>query len=270
MDRFGTGGLLLDTNYVSAWREGTTEPPSATADIYVSTATLQELYNMQSGEGWAYRYLIPTSFAFGHTGLLMRYRTYARTHSKLRNQILGGNSSVGLAVHLPVELGFHDEEYVRERGHPHLVQLHRLGSVDPIRELAREALGKATAKHVIANYKFITNHRIEPLAVDAVTVDTAISLLRLMKKLGINYKKNPRNTFNDLLILATAFEYGLSLRTNDKVLKRLALENGRSSIQPKLDFSTMAPPTPEPVQHKANEINGYVNGRWRELPPRLY
>lgn len=271
MPRSRPTGLLVDTNFVSAWREARIEPPSCETTVYVSTATLQELYNMQSGEGWGYRYLIPPFVYYG-PGFTVRYREYIRTRRARRENIgvLRGDSSVGFALRLPDDASFHDEEYVMECCHAQLVRLHKSGNSEPIEELARQALGRNISKCVKANFEFITEQRMEPILVDERIADLAVSLLRSMRNLAINYKARPRNTFNDLLILATALDYGLDLRTNDKVLKRISAENGLSVLHPREEFSLVTSPTPSRPPKNSRELNGYVNGQWRSLPPRLY
>ncbi|MGW4482015.1 hypothetical protein [Rhodococcus triatomae] len=262
--------LLVDTNYISAWREGSVDPPDASV-VYTSTTTLQELYNMQTGNGWEYRYQVPLGLAFGAVDDIADIRRFVRAHRGRfgTSRITRGNLPYAFTVRLPVDLAFHDEEYVTEFCHPHLVRLQKSGGTDSIRVLATEALGRSRAKPVVDSFIFVAEQNIEPIAADEKTGETAVILLRLMKRMGINYKKNPRNTFNDLLILATAIDYGLDLRTNDKVLMRLAESHGRSVTAPSGDFATLAAPSEAPKK-STNEIGGYVNSQWRKLPPRIY
>ncbi|MCZ4080493.1 hypothetical protein O1W68_21360 [Rhodococcus sp. H36-A4] len=52
-------GVLLDTNFISAWRSNRVTPPTDAGSLYISTTALQELYNMQGREGWEYAYTAP-------------------------------------------------------------------------------------------------------------------------------------------------------------------------------------------------------------------
>jgi len=50
--------LFLDTNVLSRWRADKWSPANS-ADLYITTVTLQEQYFMQSGGGWKYAYALP-------------------------------------------------------------------------------------------------------------------------------------------------------------------------------------------------------------------
>ena len=266
-------GVLLDTNFISAWRAGRVTPPTAVGPLYISTTALQELYNMQGREGWEYAYTVPmTTMQKAPLPLLAaqaaHFRAFLRRHPSDHITRRMKRWTDSFSITLPVY--FAAQVHVSELCHSTLARIHKKNAAYIIRETAQLTVGKNIAELAMDNYYFLVEQQVQPIPADDTIGELAVRLLKDFLASGTTAKGKPRNTFNDLMILATALNYGLDLLTDDKLLKRLAVDHGmRVSVESMGFFNLTEQPDNASTTPK-NEIGGYVNSQWRKLPPRMY
>ncbi|MFF5032229.1 type II toxin-antitoxin system VapC family toxin [Nocardia salmonicida] len=256
--------LLLDTNFISQWQRGVVSAPAAET-LLVSTATLQELYNMQSPDSWKYRYA-PPPFKDGppHFRFQVGLAPFLKEHvGRIRRGQAWLPSRDSFLVNFPSELsgyGFTDQ---REQAHNLVAQLHTWPAKPFLKVVVSTIFDKAIARIVGDHYEFVVSARIEPIPASPAIAEKAVILLSELVSSGINVKANPRNTFNDMLILATALIYDLELRTNDKLLFRMALKSGMKRTDRSDGFVTLSPVEFDTNKRPPEESKGYVNAPWR-------
>ncbi|MEV6361346.1 type II toxin-antitoxin system VapC family toxin [Nocardia asteroides] len=247
------GGLLLDTNYISKWQRGEAEPPEHNA-LFASTAALQELYNMQVTNSWEHRY-VPHAAAFHDNPSSLN--NFRRTPFRFK-------------VSFPAELAEFGYADRYEQGHVDVREIHSRRRMKEFRTLTVAALGSRSSRIVCAHYEFVLRQSIEPILVDEVIAQAAVLLLQDLLAKGINLKADRRNTFNDMLILATALALNLELRTDDKLLFRTAVDHGMEPVSESDGFTTLTPdtePQEEPAPPSREESKNYINAPWRDQRP---
>ncbi|MFE3280109.1 hypothetical protein [Nocardia sp. NPDC059239] len=71
-----------------------------------------------------------------------------------------------------------------------------------------------------------------------------------------------RNSFNDLLILATALRWGLAFKTDDRLLLELALRAGMIQTSYTSGVASLRPPVDTTGTSGSLESPRYINSRW--------
>ena len=228
---------------------------------------------MQGREDWEYAYTVPTRpLSRSHFPLLAareaHLRDYLRNHPRDRFDKRLKRWTDAFVVTLPVD--FAAQVYVSELCHSTLALVHKKNAAHVLRETAQFMVGRDIAGLAMDNYYFLVEQQVQPIPADDTIGELAVRLLKDFLSSGTTAKGKPRNTFNDLMILATALNYGLDLLTDDKLLKRLAVDHGmRVSVESMGFFNLTEQPDNASTTPK-NEIGGYVNSQWRKLPPRMY
>ncbi|MGW4123987.1 hypothetical protein [Nocardia sp. NPDC004711] len=97
-------------------------------------------------------------------------------------------------------------------------------------------------------------------------IDITVDLLREVLGACTNLERHRRNSFNDMLILATALRWGLEFNTDDRLLLELAL---RAEM---IQTSCPSGRQPETSVHTTGkscslESKRYINSRWRTRRP---
>lgn len=259
-----THGLLLDTNFISQWQRQLVSAPES-ENLFASTATLQELYNMQEPNSWRYRYALPRQPTHQHFQTAdPNFSRYLKEHADLiRKGKAWLPSQDQFLVHFPAylaEYGFVDQ---REQAHNLVAELSNWPAQSLLKTVASIALGKPAAHHVCNHYQFVVESGIKPIPASSTIAEYAVELLDKLIRSGVNVKANPRNTFNDMIILATALSYDLELRTGDKLLFRAALRFGMSRVKNSEGFATLTPVHQESDRRTPEESKGYINAPWR-------
>lgn len=128
---------------------------------------------------------------------------------------------------------------------------------------AIDHLPKAKRKALRRKFEFILDHRITCTPLSESTVVTAQDLLAsFLEKHEL--KQNFRNSWNDLLILATAVQAGGVLLTEDELLMRHAagVSGGRAEAIDRgvaIDFSIVG----ARVEKWKGESKGFINRGWQ-------
>lgn len=211
---------------------------------------------MQSSDGWNYRYLPVRRRILGMPLQHGPHRPGRRRFLAGKNDRFVVSFPAGLA-----EYGFSNEF---EQGHRAVSLIH----TDPTKAVLApnpDELSKLSARHVIEHYDFVLARKIKPVVVDEEIARRAIVYLRDFIESGNNVKSRPRNTFNDMLILATASFYKLHLRTEDRLLDKLYDKHGLKVTDRSDGFVTLTP-----SELEANEVPivkerplRYLNSQWR-------
>ena len=150
-----------------------------------------------------------------------------------------------------------------------LVEFGNVAVADVINHQAADVFSGAIAflpkdrrKRLRSKFEFLLEHSIVCVALGGPTVRLGHRLLaEFVSQYSI--KERFRNSWNDILIAATALREGTSLVTRDGVLNRFVADRHATSFEQlggnlRIDF-------PSPSQHtrtKSRESKGYVNRRW--------
>lgn len=124
-------------------------------------------------------------------------------------------------------------------------------------------LDKQQRKIIRKRFDFLLENKVrcQPLAKTSVRV--AMELLQEFRK-EHNLKENFRNSFNDMLILASAIDTSALLITEDSLLNKFASKQFTGAYQIQdgiatIDFSQDSLAT----RHKSRESKGYINKSWQ-------
>ncbi|WP_040801928.1 hypothetical protein [Nocardia higoensis] len=257
-----SNGILLDTNYLSKWQQGGIDRPGQDK-LAVSTTALQELYGMQATTGWGYRYLLPRMSGARRAARVSSPADLERHRSRIQQGVAWKNTTDRLVVDFPVELSRYGFVTTYEKSHHALAELQTAGATDILHTVATWAVGRDIGRIVEERSEFVARAGIEPIPLTERDIDTAVALLRDFLATGNNLKRHRRNSFNDLLILATALRRGMGLATDDRLLLELALRAGLTETDEVEGFTTLAPAVRYDPPRGSGESKRYVNAAWR-------
>ena len=257
-------GLLLDTNFISQWQRGIVSAPDST-NLLASTTTLQEIYNMQDPGSWGYRYVPPYRLAFDSTEEFeQKLMPYLKSHtSRIRKGQAWLPSKDSFLVNYPSHLAHYGFIGQREQAHNLVAGIHEWPAKPFLKFVGSIVLGKPAARRVCSHYDFVLETEIKAVPASPAIAEKAVQLLDDLVASGVNVKANPRNTFNDMIILATALTNSVELRTDDKLLLRTALKSGMRRVDKSDGFVTLAPSTSNIDRRAPAESKGYINAPWR-------
>ncbi|MEV0104456.1 hypothetical protein, partial [Nocardia sp. NPDC050789] len=228
-----------------------------------STTTLQELYSMQSLQGWGYRYLLPT-LARQHLGGLSDAEHLVEVH---RAHVLEGRAgrtrTDKLLINFPARLASHGFAAYVEKSHQALANAQNARAFGLIEAVASVAIDRSIGRVVGVRARFLGDAEVAPLPLTMSEVAIAVDLLQEVLRAGVNLKRNRRNSFNDLLILATALRWGLRLRTGDRLLLELAVRAGMIPTDDADGVVSLMPPDAIAGAPDSPESKRYINTRWR-------
>jgi len=264
-----SNGILLDTNYLSRWQQGGIDQPAA-GRLAVSTTALQELYGMQASTGWGYRYLLPRVTGSRRAARVPSPADLERDRARIQQGAAWRDSTDRLVVDFPVELAGYGFVTTYEKSHHALAELQIAGATDILHTVATWAVGRDMGRIVEERSEFVARAGIEPIPLTERDIDTAVDLLREFLAAGNNLKRHRRNSFNDLLILATALRRGMGLATDDRLLLELALRAGLTETDEVAGFTTLAPAVRYDPPRPHAESKRYVNATWRSRRARAF
>jgi len=154
--------------------------------------------------------------------------------------------------------------------HPPIIHFGNLAISDII-NLRSSALFDSTISHIAKEkrktikkkFSFLLDHNIECIPFTKSAIIIAQQLLSSLKE-AQSPKQNFRNSWNDLLIAATAIESAAHLFTNDKLLARQIADhmNAKTIVSENsiaIDFSAKES---QSIRSK-RESKGYINQGWR-------
>ncbi|MFE3229530.1 hypothetical protein [Nocardia sp. NPDC059228] len=259
-------GVLLDTNFLSLWHSGSCEAPEPGA-YYASTTTLQELYSMQAPQGWGYRYLLP-SLARDHLWGLPDVNHLVELY---RGRILKGQAGMArtdkLLINFPASLAGHGFAAYLEKSHQAVANVQNARAFGLIEGMASVAIDRNIGRIVGVRARFLSDVEVAPLPLTMSEITIAVDLLQEVLRARINLKQHRRNSFNDLLILATALRWGLRLKTGDRLLLELALRAGMIQTDDASGVASLIPPAATAGTPPSYESKRYINSRWRARRP---
>lgn len=135
-------------------------------------------------------------------------------------------------------------------------------------ELLRQSisfLDKRKQKVIREDFGFLLENDVRCVPLRPATVEIAYRLLEAFQLSGERFRTTFRNTWNDLLILAAAWDHSDELRSSDSQLNRFAaLSFGECSewVSGLLKIRLHAAAVP-PQRRGSRESKGYVNKGWR-------
>jgi len=123
-------------------------------------------------------------------------------------------------------------------------------------------LDKQERAELIGTFSYLMENDLRCLSLDSATAQIGIDLLhRYAMSGGNNLKANFRNSLNDMLILATSMNSGMSLLTEDRALLRFAAHTLSLPFSNKgelVELGTSSSAKPALVR----ESKGYINRPW--------
>jgi predicted nucleic acid-binding protein len=129
-------------------------------------------------------------------------------------------------------------------------------------------LDKEQQKKLRGRFRFLLDIGVDCIPINATIADVGMNLLaKFMDR--YQAKQNPRNTINDVLVLATAIESEVPLLTEDNLLRRFSAEvmgapTGEHQGNLVLDFSVAE----VHERRRPLESKGYINRGWQVLERR--
>ena len=119
-------------------------------------------------------------------------------------------------------------------------------------------------------FKFVIGAPLRCVPLCIHDVQLGFALLEHLTE-GYEPKKNFQNTWNDILILATAINRAATLVTEDTLLSRFAADSFHAHTQPREKFIAVSFPgaVTEPARGSL-ESKGYVNTSWRVYEARSH
>jgi hypothetical protein len=126
-------------------------------------------------------------------------------------------------------------------------------------------LGKQKQKVIRENFVFLVENEVRCVPLAPRTLQIGYRLLEAFQSSGETFKTTFRNTWNDLLILATAWENGEDLRTADIQLNRFIASSFGRYRQWFPGFLKISFPAAIGITQRrgSRESKGYVNKGWR-------
>lgn len=123
-------------------------------------------------------------------------------------------------------------------------------------------LAKPMRDRVRSRYNYLLDQKVTCLPLDTQIVSQSMEILFEFTKL-YSLKNDFRNSFNDMLILATAIHHRLPLLTDDSLLARFSADRFGGSLSEKsseviVDFRRKAVASSNKLESK-----GYINRGWR-------
>lgn len=251
-----TAGVLIDTNvFVSSWTDA--EPLVSASRRFTSSVVLQELFLAQLGQG-GYSYALPSLRSHMHMHRqFLGMSTFLSRHAKAR-PVSGSADKIILdfAGDLPSRL---------ERGHFTMADAYN-SAARPVLQAYSSVLGKEKSRNVLRRYDALKEMGVQAIPLNVVTAQLGLDLFSQFGNTH-NAKKDKRNTFNDMLILATAMDENIALATYDQELVSFAREvSGREMAS--IDNVYYSLPVAGRVDSTVGRESKYfVNNPWRAKRP---
>jgi predicted nucleic acid-binding protein len=249
--------VMLDTQLTSA----TLRDGGDKLDFSVSSTTLQEIFGMQCGENAENRFYLPLIQNGYH---LWMHVNMAREKRGMRRRSKRKPRTDRLVIDFA-----RDHPTVVEYSHIATCRLLQFSAKQPelgskiFTTYARDALSRAAFSHASRHFKALADSQVRYLALTLETVRMALPLLSEFEA-RFSLKDNFRNSWNDMLILATAIRANEALITRDRVLAEFAADVIQAEVADHADASFQVDFNTESVMRRSNlESRGYINLGWR-------
>jgi hypothetical protein len=239
--------MFIDTNIVSIAMRRTSS--IATRRSSISSVTASELLSVYSGRPTAANYYVPVVSPFH---LMASIGSSKRDHPFPKHSTDRIVFSFGGDYEPIVEFGSNAiSRLVNEHNSDLLVQ-------------SIAFLDKRQQKFIRAAFEFLIENEIYCVPLSPGIVRIAYHLLGGYRTSGLNLKADFRNSWNDMLILATAQDSDVSLLTGDGPLSRFAGSAlGRFEERSSRILEIYFDPTRSNTKRNNRESKGYVNKGWR-------
>jgi len=135
----------------------------------------------------------------------------------------------------------------------------------PLLQQSISFLHKRRQKLIRENFEFLLENEVRCEPLRPSTVETGYRLLEVFQSAGEKFKSTFRNTWNDLLILAAAWDHEDELWSKDNQLNRLAASSFGESTQRMSGFLKIRFREAEigKKRRTGRESGSYVNRGWR-------
>lgn len=243
---------FVDTQIVSyAFKEISSV---SVVDQHISSVVANEFLETYSTTETSANYYIPTSLRyFRHYGLEAVPSTVP---GEFRKRGFSKQSTDRLALYFG-----QDYPSLVEYGSIAISRLINARALNVFR-LAIAQVDKRKQRRLIQRFEFLSDHRITCIPLQPTVARLGQSLLyRFVKKYKL--KKNFRNSFNDMLILAVAIDHGAELLTRDSLLVNFCADCNLVKKH-KFDEWIRCETTTTPSKGRGNrrESKGYINRSW--------
>jgi predicted nucleic acid-binding protein len=250
-DRKSCMGCLVDTNiFINAWTKG---HPLPDARLFTSSVVLQELLGAQRGDA-AFHFALPrmNRWVYGPSEnySLAKYWT---EHAKARPVSISSDQII---------LDFSVERPSRvERGHATITAAFNNADRTLLKAYS-SVVGKEKSRRILQKFDSLRSLNVFAVPLTDSTAQLGLDLYYSFLE-SHNSKKFERNTLNDMLILATAFDQSLDLATEDGELARFAQEvlERETSMVGAIHYSWAIRPGTKNAVHRESKF--FVNNPWR-------
>ncbi|MYR35584.1 hypothetical protein GTW20_25805 [Nocardiopsis alba] len=253
--------LIIDTQELIRLSKERAPLPCG-GQAYMASTTAQELFRTRSKETGRPAYWVPSIRGVHQAEIMSRkeWRNLAKAHSKWN---YGGTSLY--SDRLLVEFGS-DYPPVVEFGHraiSKIINEEKTWLFPMCAGAARVKFGSEMRGRV--EYVAESNVRCSPLV--GGVIKTALPMFHAFSK-KYTFKKDYRNSLNDIFILATSGHLGIPLLTRDKLLARFAEECLGSRLMGVQGCELISPQKGVGERRVMKESRKYVNRSWRIIQTR--
>jgi predicted nucleic acid-binding protein len=212
------GRVLVDTNCVIDIVRGKdiAQRPVARGAL-VTSVSLHELFGML-GDGWTYKFF-PTRYAPDPSLGSARRAKEIRIRGLKRSDL---DKRKPWVRHLTFPgMGPFESHY--ELGHSDIVALYNNLGAKHLEAAFRLSAGRSVARDIGPTVRVLKSLQIRAVALTQESIDLSLGILPHYLSFT-NIKQRPRNSLNDVYILAMAKLLDASLVTRDALLSRFAVE----------------------------------------------
>lgn len=240
--------MFIDTNVVSYAKKD--RLPESIRGANLSSVAASELLRVYSGNRTDANYYVPL-VSSRHLGASIASPKRDHPYSKRSTD------------HIVFSFGS-DFESLIEFGSNAIARMVNDRNVELLRQ-SSSFLDKHKQRVIRENFVFLVESEVRCVPLAPRTVQIGYRLLEAFQSSGERFKTTFRNTWNDLLILATAWDNGEELRTADIQLNRfIASSFGRYREWIPGFLKISFPAAIDVTQRRGSrESKGYVNKGWR-------
>lgn len=238
--------MFVDTHIISYARQGLIRQSIRGASI--SSVVASELLLVYGARRTAANYYVPLAFPLRREAVFIPPKLDHSPSKRSTDQIVFSFGS--------------DYESLIEFGSIAVAKMVNDRNFDLLR-LSTSFQSKQRQKIIRENFRFLVESEIRCVPIGRGTVEIGYRLLANFRSSGERFKTTFRNTWNDLLILAAAWDHKDTLWSKDSQLNRFGASHGECHESDAGSLTIRFPKQVEGGGSPNRESKSYVNKGWR-------
>lgn len=238
----------MDTQIVSYAKKGVTT--RSIKDARISSVTASELLLVYGGKRTAANYYVPAMSPL-HMGIWS-------PAPPRRDHRFSRNSTDTIIFNFG-----RDFEPLKEFGSRAISRMVNDRNIELLRQ-SIAFVDKGMQKYIRDDFEFLIDNDIQCIPLSQSTIEVAYSYLGIFRSSGEKIKTTFRNTWNDLLILATAATHSQKLWSQDSQLNRIAASTFGEFVEAEIGALDLwlNPDRLTSTERKSIESKRYINKGW--------